>query len=449
MTRHLIPLAAALVAALVAALGGAATLHAQGTVRGVLFDSLRTSRPVGDADVVLLGVSRRTRTDRSGRFEFADVPAGTHTVAFWAPWLDSVAVPTLRREVLVGRSGAVTADLATPSRSTFQLALCGTELEAGQSILIGEVRGPGFVPRPGVGVNARWTETILGTGVFERRMVASADTSDAAGMYALCGLPSGSEVALRAVGDGGTRSGEIILPVRDVAQRRDLVVSPPGTTGRVTGRVLGPGGTPIAAAVVAVGGDSSASVRAREDGGFTLEGIPRRSLQLVARAVGFVPALTDIQLTDAELGIDDIELARVPPELEAVIVEGRRVTARQLEFETRRRRGLGMFISDEQLARMPMPTVTAVASLLPRTRAVGAGSKTMLMLQRQSFGGGQITTTCNPRFYVDGYDNGYLDAEEQEWLIRRAKRMEVYPAQTAPPRYNDFDGCGVVLIWTA
>jgi hypothetical protein len=348
----------------------------------------------------------------------------------------------------VRASGDVTADLATPSRRTFQLALCGVELEDEQSILIGEIRGPDFVPLPDIGVNARWNETILGTGVFERQLVAAADTSDAAGMYALCGLPTGSEVALRAIGAEGMRSGEIILAVEAVAQRRDLAVASPQTTGRLRGRVVGPGGDPIAMAAVAISGDSTATVRTREDGGFMLESVPRRSLQLIARAVGFVPLLTDVQVTDADIDLEDITLHRVPPELEAVIVEGRQITAAQLEFDVRRQRGMGMFISDEQFERMPMPTVSAISSLLPRTRAVGAGHKTMLMLQRQSFGGGQITTTCNPRFYVDGYDNGYLDAEEQEWLIRRAKRMEVYTAQTTPPRYNDFGGCGVVLIWT-
>jgi hypothetical protein len=423
-------------------------LVAQGTVRGVLHDSLRTQAPLADAEVVLIGASKRTRTDRNGRFAFSDVPAGTHTVAFWAPWLDSIAVPAIRRQVEVRGSGTVTADLATPSRRTFQLALCGVELEPEQSILIGEILGPDFIPLPDVGVNARWNETILGTGVFERQLVASADTSDDAGMYALCGLPTGSEVALRAIGAEGTRSGEIILAVEPVAQRRDLVVASPQTTGRLRGRVVGPGGDPIAMASVAISGDSTATVRTREDGGFTLEGVPRRSLQLIARAVGFVPLLTDVQVTEADVELDDIALQRVPPELEAVIVEGRQITAAQLEFDVRRQRGMGSYITDEQMERLPMPTVSAISSLLPRTRAVGSGTKTMLMLQRQSFGGGQITTTCNPRFFVDGYDNGYIDAEEQEWLIRRAKRMEVYTAQTAPPRYNDFGGCGVVIIWT-
>lgn len=444
MTRHLLLPAITLAVAVSAA----PALHAQGTVRGVLHDSLRTQSAVADAEIVLIGASMRTRTDRNGRFTFSDVPAGTHTVAFWAPWLDSIAVPAIRREVQVRGSGTVAADLATPSRRTFQLALCGVELEDEQSILIGEIRGPDFIPLADIGVNARWNETILGTGVFERQLVAAADTSDPAGMYALCGLPTGTEVALRAIGAAGTRSGEIILEVEPVAQRRDLVVASAQATGRLRGRVVGPGGAPIAMASVAISGDSIATVRTGEDGAFTLEGVPRRSLQLIARSVGFVPQLADVQVTDADVELDAITLQRVPPELEAVIVEGRQVTAAQLEFDVRRQRGMGSYITDEQMARLPMATVSAISSLLPRTRAVGSGSKTMLMLQRQSFGGGQISTTCNPRFFVDGYDNGYLDAEEQEWFVRQAKRMEVYTAQTAPPRYNDFGGCGVVIIWT-
>ena len=53
---------------------------AQSSVRGVLFDSLLTGKPVADAEVVLIenGTGRRTTTDRRGQFSFDDVPAGTH-----------------------------------------------------------------------------------------------------------------------------------------------------------------------------------------------------------------------------------------------------------------------------------------------------------------------------------------------------------------------------------
>lgn len=58
---------------------------------------------------------------------------------------------------------------------------------------------------------------------------------------------------------------------------------------------------------------------------------------------------------------------------------------------------------------------------------------------------------CNPRFINNGIDEGVLVHEragEQWFLLERAKRIEVYTANQAPARYNDFDGCGVVVAWT-
>jgi hypothetical protein len=55
---------------------------------------------------------------------------------------------------------------------------------------------------------------------------------------------------------------------------------------------------------------------------------------------------------------------------------------------------------------------------------------------------------CFPRWFVDGTDFGVPQAEEEEMWLRQAKRVEVYKAGLAPAQYNDFDGCGVILIWT-
>lgn len=435
---------AAVGAVLLVTVGGISA-EAQGTIRGVLFDSLRTNGPLADATVVLIGASRRTTTDARGRFDFADVPAGTHSVAFWAPWLDSIGVPALRAEVTVRDRGSAVAMLGTPSRSTVQVAMCGTMLEEGQGILIGEIRGPDGLPLASIGVSARWTETMIGQGMFERQMVATADSSDASGMYALCGLPVGDEVALKAVSPGQVASGEILYRLEHGIGRRDLGVSPPSVVARVSGRVVGPDGAPIENVRVVVGGDSSLVGRTDADGRFSVANVPRRSTQFVARTLGFVPYVTNVELTDADVDVGDIALDRIPPELATVTVTGRPMTAGELEFDTRRNRGTGMFITEEQLARIPIPTAASIASLAPRARAEGR----MLVLPRVSVGGGQISVTCRPRFFVDGFDNGYaIDVDEEEQMFRRAKRIEIYQAHETPPRYNDFNGCGVVLIWT-
>ena len=421
---------------------------AQGTVRGVLVDSLRTGKPVEGAEIALLGTGRRDTTDSRGRFQFDDVAPGPATVAFWALWLDSLALPVLERTVTVqdGRT-APRVLLATPSAATFQRTVCGGALAAGQGVLLGEIRDPGGFPLAAVPVNARWNETLIGPGRLERSLVATVDTSDANGMFALCGVPVGDEVAFRAVGNA-VASGELILAIGQRVQRHDLLVARAGLATRITGRILDEGGNPLVAATVALAGDTTYNVRSDANGRFAIERAPRRSSQLIVRSVGHTPLLRELEPYEDAVAFGDIALARLPQELAAVRIDGGPVTADQLQFETRRSVGRGKFVSDADLARVPVISATIVASMVPGATSVGAGRTRRFMLNKPSFGGGRISTTCQPRFFEDGYPMGALDAEDEDALFRRAKRVEVYTAAEAPPKYNDFDGCGVVLVWT-
>lgn len=428
-----------LLAALVTLVAGEAT--AQGTIRGILFDSLLTNKPVAGAEIVLLGANRRVKTDDRGRFDIDEVPAGKHTIAFWAPWLDSVALPAIQHEIEVASGSSAIAMLGTPSLRAYQLAACGTELAPEMGILLGEVRGPDGVPLPDIGVSTRWSETLIGVGQFERILFASVDTSNAAGLYVICGVPVGNEVALRAIGSAGVGSNEIVIPVPAVVQRRDLAVAPRDLLSRIVGRVLSPNGTPIAAAAVALIGDSARVTRTDEEGKFVLDSVPRRSSQIVARALGHIPLMATVELYDAVSDVDDIQLERIPQELSAVMVEGEAMTAGRLSFMTRKERGRGTFIDDEAMSRMPNKNSTLVAALAPRTTIQQTRQGPMILLRRGS-------GFCRPRFFIDGYDNGDISADEESGVMNRAKRVEIYTANDAPPQFNDFDGCGAVVIWT-
>jgi hypothetical protein len=66
----------------------------------------------------------------------------------------------------------------------------------------------------------------------------------------------------------------------------------------------------------------------------------------------------------------------------------------------------------------------------------------------QAGSGFSAMTICSPRWFVDGVDFGKLPGDEQRSLLIRAVRIEIYRASLAPPQFNDFDGCGVVVVWT-
>ena len=74
---------------------------AQGTIRGVVTDSLISRGPLQGATVVLQGAPHTAVTDRLGRFVMRDVPAGSYAIGFFHPSLDSLeaTAPVKRLEV--------------------------------------------------------------------------------------------------------------------------------------------------------------------------------------------------------------------------------------------------------------------------------------------------------------------------------------------------------------
>ncbi|MBX3133753.1 MAG: carboxypeptidase regulatory-like domain-containing protein [Gemmatimonadaceae bacterium] len=427
-------------AVLAALLVSTAPLVAQGSIRGTLVDSLRTGGPVVGADVVLMGASKKAVTARGGAFEFTDVPAGDYVVAYWAPWLDSLGLPAIQRQVTVRGRRTETVVLATPSNATIQRAVCGDVLGAEQGILIGEIRDPDGMPAVGTGVFARWVETIVQGREVAQGTMAAADSASASGSYALCGVPVGSEFTLRAIGAGGS-SGELLVEAESPLHRRDIVVAPAGITASVTGRVLNAAGAPISGAAVLIIGDTAQSVRSDESGRFVLPALPRRSSQLMVRALGYTPMLRAVDPLETQLDLDVVTLQDAPRELATVTVTGQAMTASQLQFEARKERGLGVFVDDEQLRRLGLVSAQTIATYNPRVAVQQTRQGPTLLMRRGS-------EFCRPQFFIDGANFRDIAVDEENNFLRVAKRVEFYTANNAPPEFNDFAGCGSVVIWT-
>ncbi len=429
------------------AFGTPALLTAQegSGVSGVVFDSLRTMRPVGGAEVVLLGAGTKARTDEQGRFHFASIPPTATAIAHWAPWLDSLALPPLRVDLaslVRGRSAVV---LTTPSTATYQSAVCGAELGSHDGVLVGEARDALGAPVAGAIMVARWTETSIGAGALSERLVATVDTTTASGHFALCGVPLETVVSLRAI-EGSQGSGEQSVAMAVPVQRHDVIVGSALVRARVRGRVVAAADIPVAGAAARLRGDSARSARTDSAGTFEIE-VPLRSGELHVRAVGYEPAYAPLAVRGETFEEIRLALSTIPPELPTVNVTADMFAHERRGFEERRRGATGYFITDSQLVRLPVIGANSIADLVPRVRATGGGrGKPLLMMSR---GAG----LCDPRFFEDGIDVGELastlDKRIQQWsLLERAKRVEVYTANHAPAKFTDFDGCGAVVVWT-
>lgn len=411
---------------------------AQREVSGVLFDSLRTFAAVAGAEVVLLGASRRATTDSAGRFRFPNVAGGADSVAFWSPWLDSLGLPALRAAVAGGPARGV-ADLATPSPETYQRQRCGVVLAEEYGVLVGEARDHVGNAQAGVIITARWRETEIGAGRLSEESLATVDTTTNSGHFQLCGVPVDAVVTFRAF--GATGSGELAVQVRSRVQRQDVIVGPALAVARVEGRVVRDGGEGVPGARLWVGADSTRFARTDSSGRFAFGPVAMRSAQVEIRAIGFAPAAVTIAPGAETLEVPEIVLEALPPELEQVTVTADPYAHERRGFEERKLTGLGIFITDEMLERFPVVTPAALMGMTPRLRTTGR-----LLTFTSGIG------ACSPRFFVDGSDYGQLtkpeEQREQERYLGMAKRIEVYRATESPPRYNDNDGCGSIVIWT-
>lgn len=449
----------------VAAIAVAAVLSsaagAQQQITGTVHDSLSANAALSGAEVSLLGTAYGTTTDASGHFSFPSVAPGAYTVVVLHPRLDSLAL-TLERSVTVPATGALgPVQLATPSLATFQVARCGRPLRAHEAIKFGAVLTESGDPAAGAVVTTEWIEQLFRDRESEQRRRSVVAISDANGAYVACGVPrtpalrtepggltiatGGVSVTARA---GAARTARLEAVIGEAALAwHDVTLTASAERVVVRGRVVDSKGAGIANATVRRvdgDGDGAAAPSATTDatGHFTLSGVPRRSEQLLVRAVGFVPSSLEFAPTDGVYDVGNFELPPLAFKLAPVVVTGMRDPGSREEFEYRRKFGLGNFIDDEEIRKYPRLTATVVAALVPRVEVAGLGGQNRLLKLTRPF-------LCDPRFFIDGADMGkVLHWSEQEDFLGRAVRLEIYGGTQAPARYTDFSGCGAVVIWT-
>lgn len=424
---------------------------AQGTIRGVLYDSLRTSKPMAGAEVLLLGTSRIATTDAQGRFAFANVRAGEHEVIASVPWLDSLSLPELSAIASVRDGQAADLLLATPSLATLQAELCGRAFGGDTLIVLGEVRDRSRMPLIDARVHGAWLEMRIAQGTFDRVEHARDAATDDAGRYLLCGVPEGARLGLRALSVEGASVSLAINAIGVGVIRQDLTAGESGATMAITGRVLTSAGAPIADLFVSSPNDSTSGVRTSADGRFALR-TPARSTHLWFRAIGFGPVemLVDPPVEGSTADVGDIELKTVQ-ELGTVSIVGEVVTRERLEFEERKKFNFqGTFFDDEELRRVPIVTPALLISKMHRAYIDRDG----LFALESNLG------RCYPKVFVDGADYSppseiklpreqrRKDQTDLRFWLQRAKRVEVYRDAYAPARYADVEGCGSIVIWT-
>lgn len=428
-------------AALLCAATPAASQHA---IRGIAFDSLR-SRPLAGALVTIEALGRATVTDSAGTFELLDLPAGRHELRLAHDLLDSLGLgePRLPLEV-PGDDRAVR--IATPSFTTVWRSACGGGVPHDSGFVHGVVRDARTgAPVPGVDVQASWLDVGFDArrGVAQERLGGSVVTG-ASGRYAMCGVPNGVQLQMRArLGEARTDN-VVLFHVAPGITRRDFLLASLGDSalrGVVRGVVRGATGGPVPNALVQWPGARNA--RTDAEGRFVLRDVLIGTRTLTVRSVGTEPmrAIADVPWGDTAV----VEIVqRNVATLEPVDVVGSAVQRRFLDdLADRMALGVAKFM-DSTLAERMGP----VTSLLT--------SRTTAKLQRDgSVTFGSRDNPCRPAVWIDRRYIRSQDVGLELRLLdpRNVGAVEVYErAGGIPPEYSPPTGLGTprcaLVIWT-
>ncbi len=423
-----------------------------GQIAGTVTDTLNRRRLAG-ATVVIEGLKRIVVSDSSGRFLVDSLPPGTYQVSFRHPMLDTLAIRAAPVSVVLPAGAVARVGLGVPSGRTF-MRLCAARSEASnQSAVFGVVRNVMTSEAVvGAAIRITWVTMVADPALGVRRIVETrADTTDAAGRYVGCGLPTGLVVTVTATAPAvGGVSAEVTLRAEEAVPFH-INLAPAGAPAdaTLTGRVVDGERRPLADADVwFVSGIGESPVAKTDSAGrFSLAGLPPGTGTVSARRIGSTPASRSIGLAAGGSTTVQLTLAQQAVVLQELTVEAKPASrAQRAGFTERQQRGFGKFLDQDALSRLAAVDVGTMFRTLPFIRVADRPGGSALMNQSsRGFGGGG---PCALTLLVDGMVTppDAIRGMPKE----RIEAVEVYNnGSDVPMEYSSpSTGCGAVLVWT-
>lgn len=225
-------------------------------------------------------------------------------------------------------------------------------------------------------------------------------------------------------------------------------------TGRgvIDGLVSDDNLVPLQAAFISILG-TPLKIGTGPNGRFRITGVPAGSYLVIVKRVGYRPTSGVVEVPSNDTLRLSYTLDKVDAKaLETVVVTEKSPSIKMQEFETRRKLGVGEFMTREQIEKHNSVYST---ELLRSFKAVyvandNSGPITQYYALSKREGGNPQVGACPMQVYVDQVP---LPSPFNLDLLpppRDLAGIEVYAgASTIPPMFNGYDrGCGVVLIWT-
>ena len=435
-----------IIAALTAARLSAQSPDSIGTVSGTVFDSV-TMRPAAGAVVQL--VSRAAPADRPivatanahGRYEVRAL-AGSYLIGFQHPTLDSLNISAPIRLVEARGGASVRADLAVPSPARIVSDICRANPRDSTGAVIGVLRDArtGIPVRSGR-VFATWNDLVIAVG--EMRFVEQkkdAPVNDD-GTFVLCGVAMAGGDAFLVATDGVDTTGAILkqFPAHGL-MRQDFSV---GGHARVDIKVSSERG-PVANAATTLAG-SMYPGWTDSTGVFRFPGAHAGTQTLEVRALGYMPERIPVSIVAGRDTAISVRLTTFKAVMDTIRVVAQRVYWSDARgFESRRKRGLGKFFGEQEIARRRPRDVLDLLRGIPGLR-----------VDRSAFGTRVVSTrgsgTCGPSLFIDGMMLAPDLVRDLDMLVRIEEVMgvEVYVGGSGTPaQFASFGGCGAIVVWT-
>ncbi|MEP7381601.1 MAG: carboxypeptidase regulatory-like domain-containing protein [Gemmatimonadota bacterium] len=441
-------------------------------VSGVVFDSVGAAPLVG-ALVQLVPASsvtsaRSRMTDVAGAFSFDSLESGRYLLGFYHPLLDSLGLTSPTSVIDVRTSGDLRVPLSTPSAHTIRVNHCGPESDRDSTgVLIGYVRSAtDAMGRARATVKVSWSEIVIASDGIRREVPSISGETSQAGGIALCGLPMGAEVLVRAwSGSDSSGFAELVMPSNGLL-RRDLYVGVARREtlrsvgndsvavetsllrgdGTLRGEVRRPDGRALAGARI-VFWETGIEATSGANGAYQMRDLPVGTYTVEARALGFLPQRRAVDILATGETVANLTLESFVTYLDTVKVRARRVFSSRAiqEFEQRRKAGFGHFFDEDDINKRNPFFVGDLLRVTPGVRVVPGQFGNRILMR-----GSGLQATCVPTVFLDGSrvfnNDGDLDALVN---VQDLRAMEVYThGSSVPAQFQNLDGCGSLVLWT-
>ena len=215
--------------------------------------------------------------------------------------------------------------------------------------------------------------------------------------------------------------------------------------GGLTGVVKDSLGQPIPNVEIT---DLAAAKTVRSDslGHFLLADVPSGNVDITFRRLSYAPVVLLISIPPADTTEVQVVLGVVAQALKGMVVQAHPEQLRQLvAFESRRKRGIGHFITRNQIEDRHPLVLSDMLRTIPGAILINADNgRTAVRFSRVA------RNNCPPQFFVDGVEvTGFSNNDKPP---NDVEGVELYPGSAGlPPEYNRLHGtsiCGTVIIWT-